>query len=46
MHNITEQEDLKIYELLIWVKEKMYKLTDGLDERVGSLTAKVTRNLN
>jgi hypothetical protein len=37
LHNITEQEDIKLYELLDWVKEKMYRLTEDLDVKNGKL---------
>jgi len=43
LHSITEKEDLKLYELLIWCKEKMYQLTEKLDANHSSLDIKVQR---
>lgn len=38
LHNISAKEDFKLYELTIWVKEKMYNLSESLDGRISGLT--------
>jgi hypothetical protein len=44
LHNITEQEDIKLYELLDWVKEKFYRVTDELDSKCGNIKRDVDCN--
>ena len=44
LHSITEKEDMKLYELIIWSKEKMYQLTEKLDANHSSLDTKVMRH--